>query len=493
MSVSIQSRLTLALTCAVVTLSLAAGTLLYRAIGAEMTQNFDRGLLGKGQAVVSLVSLEPGGILDFEFNEAAMPEYRAGRSSEYFQIRFVDGREYARSKSLAQADLGLGPVGSSDENTTYDLSLPDGRIARAIRIPFIPQSETPPPAAAAPMVAVIARDRADLDRSLGSLLGILIIASSLLGLSTAVASSMIVRHALIPLRRVAEHAAAIDASRLEARLREDGLPAEIAPICSRLNDLLSRLQAAFDRERRFTSDVAHELRTPIAELRSLAEVVLAWPEDHDAAHGAAADALAIAIQMQTLVSTLLSLVRADHEKTRILLQPLAIATIVRDVVDQLGAAAAEVERSIDESLVVPADPTLLNSVLLNLLNNAIEYSAGGQPVRCLAFNVDGHIQVVIENATSDLSEADLPKLFEPFWRKESSRTGTAHSGLGLSLVRAYCKLMSIEVAAKMHSGTTLQITLAWPRVAGVISTIPQPALKIADQSPYKAVQVPLGN
>lgn len=459
MTRSIQSRLAWSLMAAAVILSAGVGVLLYHWIGREMVDNFDRGLRGKGEAIVSLVSLEAGGVLDFEFNEAAMPEYRPGKSAEYFQIRFADGKPYVTSKSLADGALPLQTINVSQRASYFDFPLPDGRPGRAIQISFIPQSEQPPPAPAAPMVAVIGRDRSELDRNLSRLFTSLAIATILLGSGTALTSIPIVRYSLRPLRRFAEQAARIDAKNLETRITQIDLPAELFPIRQRLNDLLGRLEEAFNRERRFTSNVAHELRTPIAELRSITEIAIQWP-DTQSDRQAIADSFAIAVQMQTLVNTLLSLVRTGSAEQPIVLQPVKLWPIINETLARLSKVTAlrQIDCDIPEEIIAIAEPVLLNSVLTNLFQNASEYATGSDAIRCTAQVKANSVHLTIENEAANLTDDDIPHLFEPFWRHDRSRTGHQHAGLGLSLVRAYCDLMQIDLCARLHQ-STLQISL----------------------------------
>src|SRR5262249_34995421 len=151
--------------------------------------------------------------------------------------------------------------------------LSGGHLARALRVDFQPSSEPDAPprsASEAPgMNITLARDRAALDASLDHVLTGLILTGALLTAAIAWATFLIVRRSLRPLHAIAERATQITPSSLELRFPTEGLPAEILPICQCLNELLDRLDGAFARERRFSSDIAHELRTPIAELRSM--------------------------------------------------------------------------------------------------------------------------------------------------------------------------------------------------------------------------------
>jgi two-component system sensor histidine kinase QseC len=206
--------------------------------------------------------------------------------------------------------------------------------------------------------------------------------------------------------------------------------------------------------------VAHELRTPIAELRAVTEVALTWPSDAQAAQEALRDTLEIATQMEMLVNTLLSLIRSSGAAPpleRIELGPL---------VEQLTAKMSFVEHDRDLELRIPAravvwaHPALLASVLTNLFSNAIEYSSD-RTVRCWAQAETNRWSLIVQNAATQLAPQDVEQMFEPFWRKDESRTGNTHCGLGLALVKAYCAVMRAEITASLSSDHQLQVRLTF--------------------------------
>ena len=116
---------------------------------------------------------------------------------------------------------------------------------------------------------------------------------------------------LSPLRRLADYTATIDSKSLGSRYNTAHLPDELQPVVRRLNELLERLEHAFAREKHLTADMAHELKTPIAEFRSLSEVALKWPDDAGFVNSALADACEISKQMDRIVSVLLALGRCE--------------------------------------------------------------------------------------------------------------------------------------------------------------------------------------
>src|SRR5262249_4364943 len=154
------------------------------------------------------------------------------------------------------------------------------------------------------------------------------------------------------------------------------------------NDLLSRLESSFARERRFSADVSHELRTPIAELRSLAEVSLRWPLDPEAARGAFQDALAIALQMESIATHLLALTRCEQGHQALEPAKVDLASVVQEAWEPFAEQATT--KRLNVTMCVPAgavwtiDPGGLRTILSNLLSNAAEYSPAGGTIHLRA-------------------------------------------------------------------------------------------------------------
>jgi signal transduction histidine kinase len=425
-------------------------------VRAQLTADFDAALGEKARVLAGLMKKE-GDTFELELAESPMPEFARPEEPEYFQVWLGDV-VFLRSASLA-GDLPP-PAGA----VFADLALPDGRAGRAAWLRFPVRIEgplhgAPPPAAA----LVIARGRAPLDRALGRVSLALALAGALLlmGLPLVVVSG--VRRGLRPLDQVATQAAQIEAHSLESRFRVGGLPAELHPIAARLNDLLERLSAAFERERRFSADVAHELRTPIAELRTLAEVALQAPETHD--RRAFEDVLAAALQMERLVTMLLTLARCESQRQPVVLETVSLARALDEAWSPLAArararrlrvtgAACEVE--------VSADRLMLSSILGNLLANAVEYAPAGGAVGW-QLTAGPAVELVIRNSNETLAAADVTHVFEPFWRKDAARADGAHGGLGLSLVAAFARLIGAEVRLELVASEVLaHLTLRPP-------------------------------
>ena len=213
-------------------------------------------------------------------------------------------------------------------------------------------------------------------------------------------------------------------------------------------------------------NVAHELRTPIAELHTLAEVAVRWQHDPETLGTFFNDACQIASQMEVLVTTLLALARCQAGQLTVGSEHVVLAELVEDAWRNFSERAQE--RSLRVSLQIPGsaavvtDRVLLSAIVANLLSNAVEYAPIGARVTCGAQADGGWTSLSVVNDNDTLTAADLPHLFEAFWRKDKARTSSAHCGLGLTLAAAYASALGGRINAAISEGQTLAMTLQLP-------------------------------
>ncbi len=259
---SLRTRLLLGTTVGAAVVLAVAGGLLHALLRQALIDEFDAALVTRVRSLATLAERD-GDRLEFELAEIAVPEFEPGPNAEYYQLWGPDGRSVARSPSLRTADL-IPPTKSSPEVTLTTITLPDGRPGRAVTLTFVPRSETPAlsSAQAQPATLVLASTTAPLQATLTQVRWLLIVVCAVtLGLTLGV-MTLVVEKGLKPVRALSTNIARIGADDLSTRVNTGHQPPELSPIASCLNELLARLEVAFKRERRFTGDVAHELRTP---------------------------------------------------------------------------------------------------------------------------------------------------------------------------------------------------------------------------------------
>jgi len=452
-----------------------AASVFYFSVRRSLVREFDRSLTAKTLEFSDMCEMEESGgneKYDVEFDEFNLPEFQPSPNAAYYQLWTEEGRIIARSRSLEGSDLAREPV-PTDEPRVGDVTLPDGRRGRACSYRFSPvvKDDEDRPVEGSPgkrLVLVVARPRGNLDSALGALLT----GTALLSLILPVGAAFVVRwgvgRGLMPLDRVALRTGELTAEDLDYRFPVEDLPEELRPVCLRLNELLERLEKTFERERRFSADAAHELRTPIAELRSLSEVGLGWnpsklPEDDPREYFT--DALEIAKQMERRMTDLLALARSRSGRQPVSVEGVDISALARSVWEEFRSEAERKGISwtleAPDRLQVKTDRSLLESVLRNLFSNAAAYTPPNATVRSAVAQMGGGYRVEIANTTDDLEPDDVPHLAEPFWRKDEARTEEGHAGLGLSLAAAYASLLGMHFEVVMPERGWLRVRLDW--------------------------------
>jgi len=472
---SIRRRLIITLLPAFAVVTVAGGSILYIAVRTLLIQQFDAALRTKVRSLASLTTWTPQGI-DFDFADEYMPEFQPGPNAEYFEIRLADGTVLERSHSLKLAD-SIQPEINLHKSVIWNGGLPDGRPGRLAIFSFQPQadreSETEsvtetiaidPPRA----TVIVARSRAEIDRPLNALLAGLLGAGAAMAAALAMVVLRAVGAGLQPLRRLGSEVEAIDVSSLSARLDSTDVPSELEPMCTKLNELLERLQNAFARERRFSAAAAHELRTPVAELRTLAEVSLKWPAEPTAQQRTIKQALDIALQMERMIESLLRLARAQQSELILRNEAVAIRPLLEIVMHAheptISRKSIVLQNDIPASLVVQGDRAILTSIFANLLDNAVEYTPECGYIHIEAVRHGQATNIVITNTNHSLEQEDLEYLSEPYWRKDASHSDPGHCGLGLTLVQQLATAAGITVQLSLNDSGDVVARIAIPNV-----------------------------
>lgn len=425
-------------------------------VDAELYQRFDAGLAQRLQALAGFVGA-PRPQADIN---AVMPQFRPEEHTDFYQAWDGQGAVIARSPSSHGRDLAR-PAQVEQTAAYYDLPLPDGHRGRALARALPLPADDPRRA----LILVVAEEREQLDALERRLHGILVLS---IGSTLAVVlllAGWSVRRGLAPLHAFGQAVAALPVEAGPASLNHDRLPDELQPVADKLTAALGRLYAALERERRFARDLAHELRTPLAEARTLLD--LARRRAPNAADLGQIDAALD--RMQGIVSTLLWLARIEAGIEQPQPDPLDLAALLHERCRRLAERAQAAGQRLHVTAPtcwVMADSALLERVLDNLLGNAVQHAPLGDCV-----DVGCQLQpprLWVENAAPQLAPADLPRLGERFFHRGNGQgDGTLHAGLGLSLAHALCQAQ----------GLTLHFTLNGNRLRAAIDGFaPLPAV-----------------
>ncbi len=279
-----------------------------------------------------------------------------------------------------------------------------------------------------------------LEEELRLLIRLALILLPLIILLSAILCFSLVRRTLRPVFHITRTAREIcEEKDLSRRIGLKGNRDEITILAETFDSMLEQLQEAFERQKQFTSDVSHELRTPLAVILSQCDELLRnshlTSEEQAAVH---------TIQDRTrnltrLVSQLLFLSRADQKRQTLTLENLDLSLITRSVLEELELFASEkkisLKEEIQDNITLMGDETLLMRLWINLVENAIAYTQEGGKIQVGLFQKEGAITGYVKDNGMGISQEDLPKIWERFYRADSSRTDSSHSGLGLSMVK----------------------------------------------------------
>ncbi len=484
MTRSLRTRLLVGIIGGMTLLLIIFSIIIHTVISRALLRQFDTSLVSTAQMLAASVEQDDGKI-EMEFEDQQMPEFQSNKHAIYYQLWSLDGIIIAKSPSL---DTDVLPLfgGSLGEPVIQPLELKNGQPGRAVGLKFRPRiadsddKDYRQRKKGQALTLVVAKDAGDLQYQLRFLSSLLLIASVATITLSFLVAALVVRQGLRPLNSIAVEIAAIREDNLTARIGAEHVPTEIAPIKNRLNELLSRLEASFDRERRFSADVAHELRTPLAGIRSTIEVTLAHVRDANQYKTALSDCLAIVEVMQTMVNNLLMIARFDACQATSRQEEIRLAEMVnfcwRSFSERALQRSILFENRVPAGITCESDSDNLSIVLSNLLHNAVEYADKAGRIWTTAQKVpasasldvsrgsrDDSVEITVANTGCKLTRKEVSQVFDCFWRGDSSREDAGvHCGLGLALVQRIIRTLGGSVIAELQAGGVFLVRITLP-------------------------------
>src|ERR1700733_4161060 len=269
--------------------------------------------------------------------------------------------------------------------------------------------------------------------------------------------------ALKPVKDITAAALNVSIENLSKRLPVPTTGDELADLTEVLNTMLARLEGAVKTLSQFVADASHEFRTPLAVIRTTAELALRRARSPEAYRDSLQEIGAEAERMTTLVEDLLTLARSDAGVADMPLSPLDLSEVLRDVLDEMRNLAdfrgIHIQATLDKAMISGNRPALHRAFLV-LLDNALKYSAeGGEVVVTLSDN-----SVEIKDFGTGISQEDLPHIFKRFYQADRARSQGGY-GLGLSLAESIVKARggSIEVSSVYGQGSTFRVVFSPPK------------------------------
>jgi signal transduction histidine kinase len=274
--------------------------------------------------------------------------------------------------------------------------------------------------------------------------------------------------ALRPLRQMTATANTISATSLHERLDLEGPNDELKRLAETFNGLLSRLEVAFNAQRRFVANASHELRSPLARQRAVAEVALTDPDATvESLRSSYERVIAAGEEEERLIAALLLLARSDRGIDK--KSPVDLDEIVRRTVAGLNGELRQrgvgVEASLDASLVM-GDQELLERLVVNLVDNAVVHNIDDGFVRIVTSSDGSGTRLSIENSGRSVDPDDIERLLQPFERGEGARTNhNGRLGLGLSIVDAIARAHNASVRIVVREEGGIVATVNFPLTA----------------------------
>jgi two-component system heavy metal sensor histidine kinase CusS len=267
-------------------------------------------------------------------------------------------------------------------------------------------------------------------------------------LATGALGYGIARRGLRPVKTIARAAGDITASQLNERLRVEDAPAELEEMVRAFNRMLDRLEESFGRLQQFSSDIAHDLRTPLSNLMGETQVALTRPRsiaEYQALLGSNIEEFE---RLSRMIEDMLFLARVDNPSTVIKMAPVDVRAELDKVAEFYRLLAQERDLSIecDGQANVAGDRVLLQRAIHNLISNAVRYSRSGGTITVSITRNEDAVELSVTNQGAGIAGEHLPRVFDRFYRADSARQNAEEgTGLGLAIVKSIAQLHGGEI------------------------------------------------
>lgn len=454
---TLRARFALWIAALILVVLAAFGVFVYVALAQGLVASLDASLQISATQAIAAVNVEDGQI---RFNDSIPSSSAADLQERGFTIRVLDPQGAPiqafgrfRNEPIDAAAVAAARAGRSTFASITTTAIEDG--ARWYTTPIVVNGQRVG-------VLQVAQPLDLRHETLERLLVALLIGIPVLVALAAAGGYLVVRHTVRPIDQITRTARQISAHDLHARLNLPATNDEIGRLADTFDDMIARLDAAFQRERRFVADASHELRTPLAAMEVIVGVTRAERRSPDEYEQALDDLADETQRLRALAEDLLRLARSDERRV----QPderIDLAELVADVTDTLRPLAEAkhlvLTCALPPDLHVQGDRDALIRVFVNLLDNAIKYTQHG------TINVGGSwnndmIQITIADTGPGIASSDLPHIFDRFYRVDTARS-TGGNGLGLAIARDLIRAHAgtIDVQSTFGVGSTFTVTL----------------------------------
>ena len=365
----------------------------------------------------------------------------------FIEVHGIDGKLMDRSPNLKADELGFDV--NSPENKQFNSRLHEKHI-RQIKVAVVRDGEKAGYiSAAVPIEGYLL--------VLNTLRNILLVSFPFSLLLLFLVARYLAGKSIRPVRVIIEATQKIQQDSLNDRIPVFGKKDELHQLASAINELLERIESSMIREKQFTSDAAHQLKTPLAVLKGTFEVLVRKPRDNHEYVTRINAGIDEINRMSEMVDQLLLLARVDGKQYLPQLADTSLVEMIDSIIQRFSRKISEQNLSIvfnpESNLSAVSDPFLLELILENLISNALKYSNPGDKVEIRLTQANDNTLVEISDNGKGIRNEDMEHIFSPFYRAGAmEHTNVKGYGLGLSIVKRACSLAGIQLELKSIYG-----------------------------------------
>jgi two-component system, OmpR family, heavy metal sensor histidine kinase CusS len=444
-------------------LVLLGSAALYMVLRAELDRSTDLFLADKFHVLRTMLRERPN---DEDGLREEIELESAARRYQQFYIRLVNeqGEPILTTPGMTE-QLNIAELASRTRGHPEHSIFMLGKRGQAFRVASAAAEVGSPPASTDTIqIAIdISQEEALLARYRLWIWAILLATSVLFPL----VGYRIARQGIRPVEEIAATARKITSTNLRERIQAEGYPSELASLAGTFNEMLDRLEESFERISRFSADIAHDLRTPVNNIRGEAEVALARARTVDEYRDVLESSLEEAVRLSDLIGDLLFLARAESPLKHVQRQRVDVGELLGTVREYYDATASDggitLMTAADAGpITAELDRSLMLRAVSNLVSNAIAHTPPGGIVTLAAAAESEAIRIDVSDTGNGIPAEALPRVFDRFFRVDPSRSkASGGTGLGLAIVQSIMTLHggSAEIASELGRGTIVTLRI----------------------------------
>ncbi|MCA8023593.1 heavy metal sensor histidine kinase [Burkholderia metallica] len=445
---SLLKRLTVAFALVTALIFSILGAYLYHALSSKLRQRDDIEITGKLDQF-SKFARESGSLDGVRDNSLFFHETLLSHPGLFVSVFDSGGNPLIQHSDITSVNLNSKLVDGQQPNRPFECAPPGIGFAECIYGTASLSSTT--------VTVVVARSAGDRHSLLQDYRMDAFIASAIGALMVAISGYIITRRGLHPIEKIGHQASNIEAHRLSDRLNIDRSPIELVEISSSINRMLDRLERAFARLSQFSSDLSHDMRTPLANIISSSQIILSRPRRGEEYEALIESNIEECERLQRMIESMLFLARTDNATQHVNLSNINTDDELPKIISYFQHAADEKNVALKSigSASISADAILFRRAIGNLLSNAVEYALPNTVISIKSYETSSTALICIENIGKEIPSEHINFVFERFYRADHARHGSAkNAGLGLAIVKSIMTLHDGDVSVISKNGKT---------------------------------------